>query len=195
MGGALGQLRLMLAGIIGSALLAGIGMGLTLTPSYPLLTRPTPTPTPAPFTINDPRLTSRSTTLAQVQATAAFKILRPTRFVSREPDSVLVYEAPGQVVSVRQTYTLQAPGAAQNTTVWVTQSPGGNLFGPGNRFGGTQSAVNLTLPNGSQQPATLTRGTASAVVSWTDAAGYFSVRVNGEDIATERLLEIATSLR
>lgn len=196
MGGWLDQLKLMCGGIVAAALLAAVGLQFSVTPTYSLITRPTPTPTPAPYTFNDPRLSTRLATFAQAQAAATFKILRPVAGVERDPAAVMLYEAGKEVVSVRQTYTVTPTTSTSPGNLWLTQSPGGNLFAQsGFQRQAVTNTVTLVMADGRQQPATLSRNNFGTTLSWTDAHGFFSLRANGADFNVDRLVEIAVSLR
>ncbi len=190
-----GQVKLLAAGVLGAMLLAGVGLQLSVTPSYPLITRPTPTPTPAPYTWNDPRVTSRTVTLAQAQANATFRILRPTLLGNADPASVTVHEAEHRVLGVQQTYLYTPTRGVAPVSIWIRQSPLSDFYNRGFFTQNVTGTVTLEMSGGRQQPATVTRSQFGTSLSWTDQQGSFTISARGADLPVEHLAQIATSLR
>jgi hypothetical protein len=184
------------AALAAAVLVAVVGLNWSVAPSYGLITRPTPTPTLGPLRFGDPRLNTRTVSFAQAQQAASFKILRPAAAAARDPDSVMLFEVAGRIVSIRQTYTITGDRGVRATSVWLTQAPNGNPFAPpASPSAAVTRTVDLAMHDGRHQPATLTQTSFGEFLSWTDIYGYFSLRVPDDSFPLDRLIGIATSLR
>ena len=190
------QIIQLAASIAAVVLFAVIGLQLTVKPSYPLIMRPTPTATLEPFYIGDPRLATRAVTFGEAQTLAEFRLLRPSRVIETPPNRVSISETGSRVAIVLQTYDLPTRDGGPGTLT-ITQTSGNPPFRGGFQTQQISNTVTLAMPDGRQQPATLTQSSFGTNLSWTDQNGFVSlrVRVEGAPWPTERLVELATSLR